>query len=206
MRSVRVILVCVTILVVAAVGLYVADKYAGLSIFDNLFGKGMQYEKTANVITEIRNISEFTSACYCEELVMTEVKDSENTTNKVVKMLGRGAVSKDEICLIMDGKVRAGFDLSKVTDNAIAISGDTLTMTLPKPEIFDVIVNPSNCEVYVEEGKWSHEQVTAIQASARVRIQDDAIGYGILEQADKIGRERLADLFKTFGFNVVRLN
>ena len=206
MRSVRVILVCVTILVVAAVGLYVADKYAGLSIFDNLFGKGMQYEKTANVITEIRNISEFTSACYYEELVMAEVKDSENTTNKVVKMLGRGAVSKDEICLIMDGKVRAGFDLSKVTDNAIAISGDTLTMTLPKPEIFDVIVNPSNCEVYVEEGKWSHEQVTAIQASARVRIQDDAIGYGILEQADKIGRERLADLFKTFGFSVVRLN
>ena len=206
MRSVRVILVCVTILVVAAVGLYVADKYAGLSIFDNLFGKGMQYEKTANVITEIRNISEFTSACYYEELVMAEVKDSENTTNKVVKMLGRGAVSKDEICLIMDGKVRAGFDLSKVADDAIAISGDTLTMTLPKPEIFDVIVNPSNCEVYVEEGKWSHEQVTAIQASARVRIQDDAIGYGILEQADKIGRERLADLFKTFGFNVVRLN
>ena len=206
MRSVRVILVCVTILVVAAVGLYVADKYAGLSIFDNLFGKGMQYEKTANVITEIRNISEFTSACYYEELVMAEVKDSENTTNKVVKMLGRGAVSKDEICLIMDGKVRAGFDLSKVTDNAIAISGDTLTMTLPKPEIFDVIVNPSNCEVYVEEGKWSHEQVTAIQASARVRIQDDAIGYGILEQADKIGRERLADLFNTFGFNTVILN
>ena len=206
MRSVRVILVCVTILVVAAVGLYVADKYAGLSIFDNLFGKGMQYEKTANVITEIRNISEFTSACYYEELVMAEVKDSENTTNKVVKMLGRGAVSKDEICLIMDGKVRAGFDLSKVADDAIAISGDTLTMTLPKPEIFDVIVNPSNCEVYVEEGKWSHEQVTAIQASARVRIQDDAIGYGILDQADKIGRERLADLFKTFGFNVVRLN
>ena len=206
MRSIRVILVCFTILVVVAAGLFIADKYAGLNIFDNLLGKGMQYEKTANVITEIRNISEFTSACYCEELVMTEVKDSENTTNKFVKMLGRGAVSKDEICLIMDGKVRAGFDLSKVTDNAIAISGDTLTMTLPKPELFDVIVNPSNCEVYVEEGKWSHEQVTAIQASARVRIQDDAIGYGILEQADKIGRERLADLFKTFGFNVVRLN
>lgn len=206
MRSIRVILVCFTILVVVAAGLFIADKYAGLNIFDNLLGKGMQYEKTANVITEIRNISEFTSACYCEELVMTEVKDSENTTNKFVKMLGRGAVSKDEICLIMDGKVRAGFDLSKVADDAIAISGDTLTMTLPKPEIFDVIVNPSNCEVYVEEGKWSHEQVTAIQASARVRIQDDAIGYGILEQADKIGRERLADLFKTFGFNVVRLN
>ena len=206
MRSIRVILVCFTILVVVAAGLFIADKYAGLNIFDNLLGKGMQYEKTANVITEIRNISEFTSACYCEELVMTEVKDSENTTNKFVKMLGRGAVSKDEICLIMDGKVRAGFDLSKVAEDAIAISGDTLTMTLPKPEIFDVIVNPSNCEVYVEEGKWSHEQVTAIQASARVRIQDDAIGYGILEQADKIGRERLADLFKTFGFNVVRLN
>ena len=206
MRTIRVILVCVTILVVAAVGLTLADKYAGLSIFDNLFGKGMQYEKTANVITEIRNISEFTSACYCEELVMAEVKDSENSMNKIASMLGRGAVSKDEICLIMDGKVRAGFDLSKVADNAIVISGDTLTMNLPKPEIFDVIVNPSNCEVYVEEGKWSHEQVTAIQASARARIQEDALSCGILEQADKIGRERLTDLFKTFGFNTVILN
>ena len=206
MRSFKLILVCVTILVVAAACLIFADKYAGLGFFDNLFGKGMQLEKTANVVTEIRNISEFTSACYYEELVLTDVKDSENATNKVAKLIGKNAVSKDEICLIIDGKVRAGFDLSKVAEDAIAISGDTLTMTLPKTEIFDVIVNPSDCEVYVEDGKWSHEQVTAIQANARTQIKDDALNYGILEQADKIGRERLTDLFKTFGFNTVILN
>ena len=206
MRSFKLILVCVTILVVVVVGLILADKYAGLGFFDTLFGKGMQIEKTANVVTEIRNISEFTSACYYEELVLTDVKDSENTTNKVAGWFGKSAVSKDEICLIIDGKVRAGFDLSEVAEDAIAITGDTLTMTLPKTEIFDIIVNPSDCEVYVEEGKWSHEQVTALQVSARARIKKDALNYGILEQADKIGRERLTELFKTFGFNTVILN
>ncbi len=166
----------------------------------------MQLEKTANVVTEIHNISEFTSACYYEELVLTDVKDSENTTNTVASWFGKDPVSKDEICLIIDGKVRAGFDLSKVPEDAIAITSDTLTITLPKTEIFDVIVNPSDCEVYVEDGKWSHEHVTAMQASARERIPEDALSYGILEQADKIGRERLTDLFKTFGFNTVILN
>lgn len=206
MKSFKLILVCVTILVVVIVGLALTDKYAGLGFFDNLFGKGMQLEKTANVVTEIRNISEFTSACYYEELVMTDVKDSESTTNKLAGLFGKDAMWKDEICLIIDGKVRAGFDLSKVPEDAIAITSDTLTMTLPKTEIFDVIVNPSDCEVYVEDGKWSHEHVTAMQASARERIQEDALSYGILEQADKIGRERLTDLFKTFGFNTVILN
>ena len=79
-------------------------------------------------------------------------------------------------------------------------------MTLPQTEIFDIIVNPSNCDVFVEEGKWSHDEVTALQTQARAKIEQDALNYGILEQADKIGRERLTELFKTFGFNIVILN
>ena len=206
MRTVKTILVCVTILALLAAGLFIADKYADFGLSDKLFGKGMQLEKTANMVKEIRNISEFTSACYDEELVLTEVKNSENAVNKVAGWFGKNDVSKDEIVLIAHGKARAGFDLSKVAEDAVSVSGDTLKMTLPEAEIFDIIVNPSDYEVYVEDGKWSHEQVTTLQASARNHIKEDALSYGILEQADKIGRERLTDLFKTFGFQSVILN
>jgi len=78
-------------------------------------------------------------------------------------------------------------------------------MTLPATQIFDVILNPSNFEVYVEDGEWSHEEVTALQNDARFRIEKDALDYGILEQADKTGRERLTELFKTFGFTTIIL-
>lgn len=204
MKALRTIFVCILIVALLCAGLFVAHQYTGaFGFLDGLFGKGLQLEKTANVVTQIRNISEFTTACYYEDLVIQEVKDSENTINKVSSWFGAESLSKDELCLIAQGKVRAGFNLSNLSEDAISISGDTLRLALPKPEIFDVIVNPSNYEVFVEEGDWSHEQVAAIQAKIRTQIEQDALNYGILEQADKIGRERLTELFKVFGYNSV---
>ena len=206
MKTFKTILVCLTILCVLAAGLFLTNKYTDLDLFGKLFGKGMQLEKTANVVTEIRNISEFTSACYYGDLVLAEQKSNDNAVNVVSGWFGKDDFSMDELCLIINGKVRAGFDLTKVAEDAIITSGDTISMTLPQTEIFDIIVNPSNCDVFVEEGKWSHDEVTALQTQARAKIEQDALNYGILEQADKIGRERLTELFKTFGFNIVILN
>ena len=175
----------------------------GFNLFGLSFGGELKIDNTANVVEKIKEISEFTTACYYEEAVL---KDS-----KVEKHEGGflGLVDTEtskEIVIIAKGKVRAGFDLSKVTEDKINIKNDTIGITLPEPEIFDVIINPSDYEMYVEEGKWSHEEVTALQTNYRTQLLAKANDAGILNKAKEAGKKRLESLFMTFGFTVVELN
>ena len=50
-----------------------------------------------------------------------------------------------------------------------------MDVNLPAPEIFEIIVNPSNYDVFVEDGKWSHDEITAVVMEAKDKIQADAI-------------------------------
>ncbi len=143
-------------------------------------------DKTATVVDEIRKISEFTSACYYEEMV-----------------LGYRKKKKDEMVLIANGKVRAGFDLSSIEPDDVIINGDSLLIALEPAKIFDIIINPSGYDVFVEKGKWSHDQMTTIKDDARNKLAANANAYGILDKATEFGTEKLSAILKTFGYKEV---
>ena len=167
-------------------------------------------DETANVVTEIKKISEFTSACFYEDIILQDTKTSKVVNNavgdKIANLLGKNeGLSKDELVIVASGKVRAGFHLNNLDENHIFVSGDTLTVDFPKAEIFDVIVNPSDFDIYIEDGKWSHEQVTKLEEKAVGQIKEDAEKDGILDKATRSGVKKLTDMFKTFGFSVVNI-
>lgn len=143
-------------------------------------------DKTATVVEEIRKISEFTSAYYYEEMV-----------------LGYKKKKSDEMVLIANGKVRAGFDLSNITSDDLMTNGDTLFVELEPAKIFDIIINPSGFDVFVEKGRWSHSQMTTIKDDARNKLESNANAYGILGKATEYGTTKLSSIFKTFGFKEV---
>ena len=175
----------------------------GFNLFGLSFGGELKIDNTANVVEKIKEISEFTTACYYEEAVLKDSKVEKNEGG----FLGLvDTETSKEIVIIAKGKVRAGFDLSKVTEDKINIKNDTIGITLPEPEIFDVIINPSDYEMYIEEGKWSHEEVTALQTNYRSQLLAKAQERGILNKAKEAAKKRLESLFMTFGFTVVELN
>ena len=166
----------------------------------------LKIDDTANVVEKIKKISEFTTACYYEEFVLKEEKKEASKLEGVAKFVKVQADSTlNEIVILSKGTVRAGYDLSKISATDLLISNDTISISLPEPEVFDVILNPSDYEFFIREGKWSHEEITAIQSTAKDRVLNDALGAGILEKADVVGKERIQGLFKTFGFNVVKI-
>lgn len=176
--------------------------------FGLLGGKNeLKIDETANVVEEIRKIGEFTSACYYEEMVIRGNKRSDFNDSELGRLKARmtNREEMDEIVLIANGKVRAGFDLSAIDADHISVSGDTLSMELPEAKIFDVIVNPSDYEVYVETGRWEHSQVTSLQKEARDSLERNALSYGLVKKAEKAGLEKLDNMFRTFGFNTVCL-
>ena len=94
--------------------------------------------------------------------------------------------------------------MSKIKVEDIVVKSDTISIILPSPEVFEVIANPSDYEVFVEDGKWSHEEIVALQVDHREQLLQSAVNAGVLDKA-KEGKDKISDLLKTFGFNVVNI-
>lgn len=202
MKTLRKIITFLTVIIVVGAGLYVAYKFTHM--FDFL-KRELSIEKTANVVEEVKKIGEFTTACYYEELPLRDIRVD---TIKREGLFGIGAgksFKENEIVLIGKGRVRAGFDLAKVKDGDMDVHGDTLEMKLPRAELFDIIMNPSDFTTEYESGTWSHELTKPLKERAKADLEKNAIDYGILKKAEESGLKRLEMLFKTFGFNTVLL-
>ena len=164
--------------------------------------KPLSIDNTTNVIDKIRKIGEFTTLCYYEELVICE---------KRTDTIGRSFWSKDvktienEIVLIGKGRIRAGYNFKKINAQDIRTHGDTLDIVLPKVEIFDIIMNPSDFTTEYEEGTWSHETTTQLKVKAKQQLEINAQKYGLLEKAETNGIKRIKNLFNIFGFNTVNI-
>ena len=206
MKKIKGIIIAVVAIVILAGGAFVLYKLG-------VFGKKdeLSIDKTANVVTEIKKISEFTSACYYEEIILQESKASSVVDNSAGKMVAGwfGKDSKDlmsdQLVIVANGTVRAGFRLDQLDEDKITITGDTLSLILPKAEIFDVIVNPSDFDIYIEDGTWDHEKVVEVENRAIDQVKNDAIKEGILEKATETGIKRLTEMFKAFGFSEVMI-
>ena len=169
-----------------------------------LFGAGgVKIENTANVIEKVKKISELVTTCYYEEYVLLSKKNE-------LKEVGLFKKSVDtlynEIVITVKGTVRAGFDLSKIADDGIKVHGDTIDIKLPAPQILDIISNPSDYTIFEESGKWSHEEIVALQSQGKERTLNNALQHNLLLKANEAGKERVADLFRSFGFSVVNVS
>ncbi len=216
----------VPILVKIGLGIALAGMLGAIGVKAVQALKGNdKIDKTMTIVEEVKKIGEFVSACYYEELVVTRTKKVEEVADTlsdksqkdknidlalkllapVPYMLHKHHVnSESQIVLLTKGKIRAGFDLQKLTEKDFRYVNDTLFLTLPEVETFDVIMNPSDINVMYETGKWSHEEITGFVTMARDSMVVNAKNYGYEEKARDNGVKKLKSMFTTFGFqNVV---
>ena len=186
-----------TILITMAIT--VAAGLVGYIVKDML--EGPKIEDTANIVQEVKKISEFTTACFYEESV---IQGSKTTTKK--HWYGEKIDTiKHEIVLTAKCKVRAGFDLSMLGENDLVVKGDTVSIKLPVPKILDVISNPSDYKIFEETGDWGHEEIVAMQSERKEKVLENALEHNILEKANQIGKGRIVTLFQGLGFNVINV-
>ena len=172
--------------------------------FDLFPKRTLKIDKTVNVVDEVQKIGEFSTACYYEEVVVKNTKSSEINNSYLGSLVK--ADFQDQLVVIARGKVKAGFDLTKLGKDDLVVRHDTISVNLPPVEVFDVIVNPSDYEVYVEDGTWSHDEVAQLTDSGKDQILQDAKNFNILQKAEENGLVKLKELFVALGFNEVILN
>ena len=160
----------------------------------------LEIERTAAVVEQVRSIGELSSAGFYEELVLTDRDESYLGELKRASGLSRLTGSGDFV-IICKGRVRAGFDLTKIQGSDFSFSGDTLRLILPPVEILDVVLNPADYELF--SGHRTHEETTTILLQAKQRLQADAVREGILDQAELSAESHLRRLLSAMGYREV---
>ena len=180
-----------------------------------LLHRGIRQEKrtlsiddTPVIITKIRSLGELTTACYYDEMVLSRTKQNAFSSSALGSLArdGLGKDVDDHLVIIAKGPVRAGVDLMDMTEEDIRFVGDTAYIRLPAPQYLDVIVNPSGFEVFAESGKWSHEEVTGLQDTARQRLLMGADHYGLKSKAYAGAMDAVTELLAASGYTYIRFD
>lgn len=152
-------------------------------------GDKNRYESLGQTITEMKRISEFCTANYIGEVM---IQDEE-----------MGFLRKKNIVLIVRGKVRAGFDLTKM--EAVVENDSTISLSLPRAQILDIITNPSDIRTFSEKGTWSHDRTTITKNAARAKLLELVMEDNLLGTAEANGRMQMTSIFMAFGFKHVNI-
>ena len=165
-------------------------------------------QDTPVIITKIRSLGELTTACYYDEMVLSRTKQNAFSSSALGSLAreGLGKDVDDHLVIIAKGTVRAGVDLMDMTEQDIRFVGDTAYIRLPAPKYLDVIVNPSGFEVFAESGKWSHEEVTGLQDTARQRLLMGADHYGLKSKAYAGAMDAVTELLAASGYTYIRFD
>jgi hypothetical protein len=150
------------------------------------------------VVKQIRSLNRLETSTYTIEKII----DVGTSGNKFSQFL-----YGDRILLIAHGEVVAGFDLGKLNEDDINVSGDTLRVTMPSPEILVTKLDSEQTRVYDRQQglltKGDENLESEARAEAEKVIKDAACKGGILEDASKNARNQLTGLFKSLGFATV---
>ena len=155
----------------------------------------------AAVITQVTALGRFETAQFSIDKII------EASTNY-------GAIRQflfgDKILLVAHGDVIAGFDFTQLKAENFQGTGNAITINLPAPQIFSVILDNEATQVFDRRQGLLTKGDLNIEANARQEAED-AIGKaacagGILTQATENAKKQLELLFKSAGFASVTVN
>jgi len=115
----------------------------------------------------------------------------------------------DKLLLIASGKVVAGLDLSTMKPQDFSGSGSVITVNLPAPQIFAVILDNSQTKVFDRnQGLFTKGDInleSEARQKAETSIREAACQCGILEEASKNAQQQLEVIFRSAGFKDVNI-
>lgn len=109
----------------------------------------------------------------------------------------------DRMVIIGKVTVHVGIDMKKLYADDISGTKDSLHLKLPPAEVLDAVINPSDVEIFIEEGEWNNTAVTNLKKKIQYLAITDAQSRGLLAQSETKARQILSDFFTAAGYKKV---
>ncbi|TVQ08543.1 MAG: DUF4230 domain-containing protein [Bacteroidetes bacterium] len=194
----------------------------GILVYKAYFGsrsRVLKIDNTAIMVEEIKKISQLFTSVYYDELVLDTFKLVDKAPGErlldamVIMRPGHGVANgmnylsfrRYNMVVIARGRVFTGYDFSRLQESDLLIDDRSITFQLPPPEVLEVVINPSDYEIFIEEGRWSLEEAVALKQTAAKLMSQRAIEMGILEQSETVAIDLLYNFFKALGFETITI-
>jgi hypothetical protein len=157
-------------------------------------GSSLHEANTVTVIQQIQTLADLVTVKYVVEKVVV-LED--------VKWYG-----ENRVLLLAHGVVKAGINLKDLPPGAVVVSGKTITLHLPPPQITDAYLDDKRTSVIdhttglLREYDKDLEQTARKTAVADLRVA--ARANGILNDADERARLQLAVFFHQAGYDEIK--
>ena len=156
-------------------------------------GEGVHLTSTVSVVQQVQSLSEIITVKYVIEKVIV-LED--------VKWYG-----ENRVLLLAHGVVKAGIDLKRLQPSDVTISGKTITVRLPVPQITDAYLDDKATQVIDHSTGLLRSFDKDMEQTARQEAVEEvtlaARQSGILKDADTRARTELETFFKRAGFESV---
>ena len=160
------------------------------------FGSGLHMESTATVVEQVQTLSDLVTVKYVLEKVVI-LED--------VKWYG-----ENRVLLLAHGIVKAGIDLKRITADDVTISGKSISIKLPQPQITDAYLDDKQSRVIDHTTGLLRVFDKDLEQTARENAVDDirraARDAGILKDADQRARLELELFLREAGFEQVEFH
>ena len=115
----------------------------------------------------------------------------------------------EQVLLVAAGDVEAGVDLESLGRDDVRVSGETVTIQLPEPEILSVSLDEEATGVYDRDFgplnlRPDDDLVEQARAAALDRLEQTARDEDILEQAEQNAENGIRAFVTSLGFEEVR--
>jgi hypothetical protein len=181
--------------VIFALAVFVAGIWLGIR-FTAKSGSGVHEEATDSVVEQIQTLSDLVTVKYVVE--------------KVVILDDAKWYGESRVLLLAHGVVKAGIDLKRLKPGDVIVSGKTIAIRLPPPEITDAYLDDRKSRVIDHTTGLLRTFDKDLEQSAReeavLDIRSAAVQNGIMDDATQRAELELALFLHEAGYQQVEFN
>ncbi|HEV2328272.1 MAG TPA: DUF4230 domain-containing protein [Verrucomicrobiae bacterium] len=189
-RMLKTFLAVIFALAVFAVGIWLGVRFTAKS------GSGIHEEQTDSVVEQIQTLSDLVTVKYVVE--------------KVVILDDAKWYGESRVLLLAHGVVKAGIDLKRIKADDVQVSGKSIAIRLPPPELTDAYLDDRRSQVIDHTTGLLRTFDKDLEQTAReeavLDIRSAAVQNGILEDATQRAELELALFLHEAGYQQVKFN
>jgi hypothetical protein len=166
-----------------------------------LFEEEPAQTTTSPVVVEgIQDLNQLATVRWRESVIVTRESGGTDLEQLLVG---------EKVLLVAAGDVEAGVDLESLGRDDVRVSGETVTIRLPEPEILSVSLDEEATGVYDRDFgplnlRPDDDLVEQARAAALDRLEQTARDEDILEQAEQNAENGIRAFVTSLGFEEVR--
>ncbi len=188
-------------LILFSVFTHVAKAGVWTKIAGILSGRATRIDTSSpSVVDKIRQLSRLETVDYSIEKIVEGDKENPYLPSFLVG---------DKLMLVAHGEVIAGVDLSQIKQGDVSVDGDTITVTLPPPQILATRLDNGRTRVYSRTTGVLLEPDPNLESQVRQTAEQQftqaALDDGVLDKARQNARTGVTALLSGLGFHHVNV-